>query len=71
MSTPTERLPPLLNEGARFMVELPGQASIDLTPDVIAALKQVQTEQNGFEPGKESFSLNELRRDAPTVVQIP
>jgi hypothetical protein len=38
MTTPTQRLTRLLNEGARFMVELPGSISIDLTPDVIAVL---------------------------------
>lgn len=42
MSTPIERVTRLLDEGGRFMVELPGQASIDLTPDVIAALAEVQ-----------------------------
>jgi hypothetical protein len=43
MTTPIQRLTRLLDEGARFMVELPGQTSIDLTPDVIAAIAQVQT----------------------------
>ena len=42
MSTPLERITRLLDEGGRFMVELSGQASIDLTPDVIAALAEVQ-----------------------------
>jgi hypothetical protein len=55
MSTPTERLARLLNEGARFMVELPGQTSIDLTSDVIAAITEVQTSREGFEPVKESI----------------
>ncbi len=45
MTTPIQRLTRLLDEGARFMVELPGQASIDLTPDVIAAMAQVQTQR--------------------------
>jgi hypothetical protein len=43
MTTPIQRLTRLLDEGARFMVELPGQTSIDLTPDVIAAMAQAQT----------------------------
>jgi hypothetical protein len=42
MTTPIQRLTRLLNEGARFMVELPGQMSIDLTPDVIAALNALE-----------------------------
>lgn len=37
------------------MVELPGQASIDLTPDVIAAMTEVQTQREGFESWKESI----------------
>ena len=43
MTTPIQRLTRLLNEGARFKVELPGQLPIDLTPDVIAALEEVKT----------------------------
>jgi hypothetical protein len=42
MTTPTQRLTRLLNEGARFMVELPGHVAIDLTPDVIAAMAEAQ-----------------------------
>lgn len=38
MRTPVTRLSRLLNEGASFIVELPGQAAIDLDPDVMAAL---------------------------------
>jgi len=38
MTTPIHRLTRLLDEGARFMVEIPGHVAIDLTPDVIAAL---------------------------------
>lgn len=37
------------------MVELSRQASIDLTPDVIAALAEVQTRRNEFESDKESI----------------
>jgi hypothetical protein len=71
MSTPIERVTRLLDEGGRFMVELPGQASIDLTPDVIAALAEVQSRRDGFEPGKESIPTVDQRRDVPTGVQIP
>ena len=62
MTTPTQRLMRLLNEGARFMVELPGQMSIDLTPDVIAAMAEVQNHHEGFEPGKESIEAGGPRR---------
>jgi hypothetical protein len=65
MSTPIQRLTRLLNEGARFMVELPGQMSIDLTPEVIAAMAQVQTKHEGFEPGKESIRGQGPRRGCP------
>lgn len=40
MSTPVQRITRLLDEGARFMVELPGHVAIDLTPDVIAAMAE-------------------------------
>jgi hypothetical protein len=65
MTTPIQRISRLLNEGARFMVELPGQMSIDLTPDVIAAMAEVQTQREGFEPGKESIEAQRLRRGCP------
>lgn len=55
MSTPAQRIIRLLDEGARFMVELPGNVAIDLTPDVIAAMAEVQTGRDGFEPRKESI----------------
>jgi hypothetical protein len=71
MTTPIQRLTRLLNEGARFMVELPGQMSIDLTPDVIAAMAEVQTQREGFEPGKESIEAAASGGDVPTLVEIP
>ena len=37
------------------MVELPGEVSIDVTPDVIATLTRVQTPAPEFEPVKESI----------------
>jgi hypothetical protein len=46
MTTPVQRISRLLNEGARFMVQIPGQVSIDLTPDVIAAMAGVQMGSN-------------------------
>ena len=62
MTTPIQRVTRLLDEGARFIVELPGQMSIDLTPDVIAAMAEVQTQHEGFEPGKESIEVGGRRR---------
>jgi hypothetical protein len=70
MTTPIQRLKRLLDEGARFMVELPGQTSIDLTPDVIAAMEQVQTQREEFEPRKESIQSNASGGDVPTLVQF-
>ena len=70
MSTPISRVSRLLNEGARFMVELPGQAAIDLTPDVMAALNEVQSRRYGFEPGKESIEPDDHGRDVPTGVHF-
>jgi hypothetical protein len=55
MTTPSQRIAQLLDEGARFMVQLPGQVSIDLTPDVVALLDGVRSASSGFEPGKESI----------------
>ena len=53
------------------MVELPGQMSIDLTPDVIAAMAEVQTRHDGFEHGKESIEPETVGRDVRTHVQFP
>lgn len=55
------------------MVELPGQASIDLTPDVIAALAQAQAQArcDGFEPERKSIPPDARRPGVPTGVQIP
>jgi hypothetical protein len=70
MTTPIQRLTRLLSEGARFMVEIPGQTSIDLTPDVIAAMAQVQTQRQGFEPGRNLFEPDASGGDVPTLVQF-
>ena len=70
MSTPPQRILRLLDEGARFVVELPGQTSIDLTPDVIAAMTQVQTQRDGFEPGRNLLKANARRPDLPTLVEF-
>jgi hypothetical protein len=63
MTTPAQRVTRLLDEGGRFSVLLPGQTSIDITPDVIAMLdgsncvltaltgsNPVQTPKSGRQP---------------------
>ena len=65
MTTPTQRITRLLDEGARFMVKLPNTTSIDLTPDVVAAIAEVQTHRKEFEPDKESIGQSDRRRGSP------
>ncbi len=71
MTTPIQRLQRLLSEGARFKVELPGQLSIDLTPDVIAALDTVQKDSNLIGKRRNLLEANDLGRDIPTRVHFP
>jgi hypothetical protein len=71
MTTPTQRITRLLEEGARFMVELPGHVAIDLTADVIAAMDEVQPQREGFEPGRNLFEPTSVGRDLRTHVQFP
>jgi hypothetical protein len=47
-----------------------GQASIDVTPDIIAMLDGVQTGSNGFEPIKESIEPEVAGREFRTGVQF-
>ena len=70
MTTPTQRIARLLDEGAKFMVQIPGHVAIDLTPDVIAMLDGVQKGSEGFEPIKESIEPLIAGRDIPTHVQF-
>ncbi|MCX8494912.1 MAG: hypothetical protein ORN51_01865 [Akkermansiaceae bacterium] len=51
MTTPVQRISRLLDEGARFMVQIPGHVSIDLTPDVIAAMAEVQMQREDIHGG--------------------
>ncbi len=46
MTTPVQRISRLLDEEARFVAYLPGNIVIDVTPDVTAALAEVQTGSN-------------------------
>jgi hypothetical protein len=59
MTTPIQRISQLLNEGARFMVELPGQTSIDLTPDVIAAMAEASGNSEQLEGGRNLLKAND------------
>ena len=70
MTTPVQRISRLLNEGARFMVQIPGHASIDLTPDVIAAMAEVQMGSNTLKESRNLLPANDLRRDVATLVQF-
>ena len=70
MTTPVQRIKRLLDEGATFMVQIPGQVSIDLTPDVIAAIDEVQSASSGVPIGKESIEPMIAGRDIPTRVQF-
>ena len=53
------------------MVELPGHAAIDLTPDVIAALAEATSRSELLEEGRNLLTTNDLRRDGPTRVHFP
>jgi hypothetical protein len=70
MTTPTQRLTRLLNEGARFMVVLPGHVAIDLTPDVIAAMAEVQTRREGFKEERNLFEADASGGDVATLVEF-
>ena len=48
MTTPTQRISRLLDEEARFVAYLPGNIVIDVTPDVTAALAEVQTRREAI-----------------------
>ena len=58
MTTPVQRIKRLLDEGAKFMVQIPGHVAIDLTPDIIAIINEVQTSSQGFKQDKESIEPN-------------
>ena len=64
MSTPAQRIIRLLDEGARFMVELPGHFAIDLTPDVIAAMAVSGNREPRL---KSDLRCEDSRADAPAA----
>jgi hypothetical protein len=70
MTTPIQRLTRLLDEGAKFMVTLPGHAAIDLTPAVIAALDAHCSARQQLENERNLLATNALGRDVPTRVQF-
>jgi hypothetical protein len=52
------------------MVELPGQMSIDLTPDVIAAMAEVQTQHEGSNLGRNLLKSEDGGGDVPTLIEF-
>jgi hypothetical protein len=70
MTTPLQRISRLLDEGAKFMVELPGQMSIDLTPDVIAAMAEASGKPEQLDEERNLFKAKDQGGDVPTLVEI-
>jgi hypothetical protein len=70
MTTPIQRVTRLLDEGARFIVELPGQMSIDLTPDVIAAMAEASGRSEQLEGGRNLLKSEDGGGDVATLVEF-
>jgi DUF1365 family protein len=70
MTTPIQRISRLLDEGARFMVQLPGQTSIDLTPDIIAAMDDASGSQKQLGRIRNLLDARDLGRGVPTLVEF-
>jgi len=70
MTTPIQRVTRLLDEGARFIVELPGQMSIDLTPDVIAAMAEASGKSEQLEGGRNLLKSEDGGGDVPTLIEF-
>ncbi|MBN8457316.1 MAG: hypothetical protein J0M04_05690 [Verrucomicrobia bacterium] len=71
MSNPASRLARLLSESGRFSVHLPGQTSIDVTPDIIALLGGIQTELKPSGEARNLFEPETVGRDLATRVHFP
>jgi hypothetical protein len=71
MTTPVQRIQRLLDEGAIFRVQIPRHVAIDLTPDIIALLSEVQTGSNTPEESRNLFEPYSAFRDVHTGVQFP
>jgi hypothetical protein len=59
MNTPVQRISRLLDEEARFVAYLPGNIIIDVTPDVTAAMAEVQTGSNTPEEARNLLITND------------
>jgi hypothetical protein len=59
MTTPIQRISRLLDEEARFVAYLPGNIIIDVTPDVTAAMAEVQTGSNTPEEARNLLITND------------
>ena len=70
-TTPAARLARILSESGRFSVQLPGQTSIDVTPDIMALLGEVQTGDQGCKPERNLFEPPLHGRDLATRVHFP
>lgn len=71
MSNPASRLALLLSESGRFSVHLPGQTSIDVTPDIMALLGGIQTELKPPGEARNLFEPETVGRDLATRVHFP
>jgi hypothetical protein len=71
MSNPASRLARLLSESGRFSVHLPGQTSIDVTPDIMALLGGVQTDLKPSGEARNLFEPETVGRDLATRVHFP
>ena len=59
MNTPVQRISRLLDEEARFVAYLPGNIIIDVTPDVTAAMAEVQMGSNTPEESRNLLITND------------
>jgi hypothetical protein len=74
MSNPASRLARLLSESGRFSVHLPGQTSIDVTPDIVALVDEAAADSNRrnvLGHGRNLLETNDLGRDLATRVHFP
>lgn len=69
-TTPIQRISRLLDEGARFMVQLPEQTSIDLTPDIIAAMDEASGNQKQLGGIRNLLDARDLGGGVPTLVEF-
>ena len=70
MTTPLQRISRLLEEGARFTSELPERMSIDLTPDVIAAMAEASGRPEQLEGGRNLLKSEDGGGDVPTLIEF-